>query len=104
MPQLSVEAVRQLRARGWTVTFAAREIRLRNGHHQISLVDPNRVLLEDMRHPEVGITGPLRRFDPTWQTALDLLGVDTDIAIFSPPRARWLYPLRLRVKSGGLRE
>jgi hypothetical protein len=104
MPQLSVEAVRQLRARGWAVTFAAREIRLRNGHHQITLVDPNRVLLEDTRHSEVGFSGPLRRFDPIWQMALDLLRVDTDVAIFSPPLARWLYPVRTRVAGRGVLE
>ena len=104
MAQLSVETVRQLRARGWTVTFAAGEIRLRNGPHQMTLVDRARVLLEDSRQADAGIKGPLRRFDPIWRTALDLLHVDTDTAIFSPPHARWLYPTRMRVKSGGLRE
>ena len=87
------------RARGWTVTFAASEVRLRNGHHHITLVDPNRVLLEDTRDPGIGVTSPLCRFDPIWQSALDLLGVDTGIAIFSPPLARWLYPVKSRVAS-----
>src|SRR5688572_17996045 len=104
MPQLSVETVRQLRARGWMVTFAASEVRLRNGHYHITLIDPNRVLLEDTRHPGIGFTGPLRRFDSLWQTALDLLGVNTDIAIFSPPRARWLYPVGTRVAGRGALE